>query len=60
MKGSAEMILKNEGTPLHLRDLVCSPGGTTIEGVKVLEKENFRDILENAIEASYKRNLELQ
>ncbi|MBQ8394779.1 MAG: hypothetical protein IJX49_04320 [Clostridia bacterium] len=39
---------------------VCSPGGTTIEGVKTLEQENLNGVVQDAVKASYKRTLELK
>ena len=39
---------------------MCSPGGTTIEGVKTLEKENLNAVIADAVKASYKRTLELK
>jgi len=49
--GSAKMILASEEHPFALIDRVCSPGGTTIEGISVLQKESFEAIINSAIEA---------
>ena len=38
--------------PAQLKDMVCSPGGTTIEGVKALEEGGFRGVLMEAVEAT--------
>lgn len=57
--GSAKLALESDMTPAQLREAVCSPGGSTIEGVKVFEKEGLRDITEKAVLASYYRNIEL-
>ncbi len=51
IKGSAEMILKSE-TPLDdLIKAVCSPGGTTIEAVRVFNESDFNDVVSRAMDA---------
>lgn len=57
--GAAKMVLQGEKEPAELRQNVCSPGGSTIEGVKSLEAEEFRAIVYRAIEKSYIRTKEL-
>lgn len=49
--GAGRMMLETGMTPKELIDSVCSPGGTTIEGVKVLENRGFDGIVKEAIEA---------
>ena len=45
--------------PTALCSAVCSPGGSTIAGVWVLEEKGLSDTVAAAIAASYKRNQEL-
>ncbi|MBQ9071397.1 MAG: pyrroline-5-carboxylate reductase [Clostridia bacterium] len=59
IRGSAIMALESGIDPKTLRENVCSPGGATIEGVKLLEKCGFSDSVSSAIDAAYKRTLEL-
>jgi pyrroline-5-carboxylate reductase len=49
--GAAKMILETGEHPGSLKDKVCSPGGTTIEAVYTLEKNNFRGSVISAMEA---------
>jgi pyrroline-5-carboxylate reductase len=48
----SSLMLKNEGNPAALREQVTTPGGATAEGLKVLYKHQFADILKQAIEAT--------
>ncbi|MDR0875437.1 MAG: pyrroline-5-carboxylate reductase [Clostridiales Family XIII bacterium] len=50
--GAARMALESGTDPLQLRLNVCSPGGTTIEAVKVLEEAGLTDIIEKAAAAA--------
>ena len=59
VKGSAAMILESGMHPAQLKDAVCSPGGTTIAGVKALEEGSFRGAAMDAVSKAYKRTLEL-
>jgi len=57
--GAAKMVLETGEHPVRLRDMVTSPGGTTIEGLHMLEKGNLRATLMNAVEAATLRSKEL-
>ncbi len=50
--GSAKLMLESEKHPAELKDMVCSPGGTTIEGVAKLEEKGFRDAVISAVRAA--------
>lgn len=57
--GSAGMVLQSGSHPAVLKDMVCSPAGTTIEGVAALEKNNFRNAVIEAVSAVCARSIEL-
>lgn len=57
--GGAEMVQNSEKPISELIMNVCSKGGTTIEAVKVLEENNFRGIVDKAVEACVNRSKEL-
>ncbi len=59
LAGAAGMVL-NGGHPGTLKDAVCSPGGTTIEGVKVLEERSLRGAVIDAVKAAYEKNAKLK
>ena len=50
--GAAEMVLQTGKHPGELKDMVTSPGGTTIAAISVLENGKLRATLMNAVEAS--------
>lgn len=57
--GSAKMILETGKHPGELKDMVCSPAGTTIAAVKVLEEKGFRSAVIEAMEACAEKNRSL-
>lgn len=57
--GSAKMVLETGKHPGELKDMVCSPAGTTIEAVRVLEKEGFRSAVIEAMKACVKKAQEM-
>jgi pyrroline-5-carboxylate reductase len=57
--GAAKYALGSDKDFTKLRKMVTSPGGTTIEGLKVLEDKGFYDILIDAVRAAAKRAEEL-
>ena len=59
LAGSAEMVLKGEHHPGELKDMVCSPAGSTIQGVRALEAGGFRGDIFEAVVAAYEKTKEL-
>jgi len=57
--GAARLCLEKEIPPGMLKDLVTSPGGTTIAGLHVLEEGGFRGLVMSAVEAAARRAREL-
>lgn len=59
VRGAAKM-LENNSAPLDkMIENVCSPGGSTIEGVKKLDEMKMEEAVSEAVAAAYKRNIEL-
>lgn len=57
--GSAQLVLQTDYHPGQLKDMVCSPGGTTIEGVKALEEGAFRASIMNAVDSCVQKSKQL-
>ena len=57
--GAGEMILESTETPEALRIAVCSPGGSTIEGVHALEQNGFRGAAMEAVIKAYEKTKQL-
>lgn len=58
-EGAARMVLESGKHPGELKDAVCSPGGTTIQGVRALEERSFRGAVMDAVIAAYEKTLKL-
>ncbi len=59
MAGTAEMALQTGAHPGALKDAVCSPGGSTIAGLRELEKGGFRSAAMECVIAAFQKNKEL-
>ncbi len=57
--GAARMVSESGEHPAQLRDKVTSPGGTTIAALHALEKEGFRGVVMDAVDAACRRSKEL-
>ena len=57
--GAGELVLSSGQHPGQLKDAVCSPGGSTIAGIRALENLGFRAAAMEAVIATYDRNKEL-
>ena len=59
ISGAAKLMQTSGKHPSILRDEVCSPGGSTIEGVRFLENNDFRDVVNGAVKASFDKTNKL-
>lgn len=59
MIGAAQLLLSTGQHPGVLKDAICSPAGSTIEGIRVLEEHGFRSAVTECVIAAYQRNKEL-
>ena len=57
--GSAKLVLESGKHPGELKDAVCSPGGSTIQGVRVLEEHGLRGAVMDAVLAAYDKTKEM-
>ena len=59
LEGTARLMLETNQHPGAMKDAVCSPGGSTIAGVRALEEGGLRAAAMNAVIAAHARNREL-
>ena len=57
--GSAKMVMDSGKHPMELCDMVCSPGGTTIEGVMALRELGFENAVHEAVRAAIDKDKKL-
>lgn len=60
MVGSARLVLESGKHPGALKDAVCSPAGSTIQGVRTLENAGFRGAVMEAVIAAYEKSKALR
>lgn len=58
--GAAKMVLESDKHPGELKDMVCSPGGSTIDGVYTLEMNNFRGTMMKTIRDATNKAIKLR
>ncbi len=59
LAGSAQLVLQSGQHPGALKDAVCSPNGSTIQGVRVLEERAMRGAVIDAVIATFEKNREM-
>lgn len=57
--GAAQMVESTKMSPSQLRDMVTSPGGTTLAGLAALDRAGFADTVKRAVDAATLRSQEL-
>ena len=57
--GASKLVLNSDKHPGELKDAVCSPGGSTIQGVRALEENSFRSAAIEAVIAAYEKTKSL-
>ena len=57
--GAAKLLAESKESPEALRNAVTSPGGTTAAALKILEENDFRKLMQKALEAAKERSIEL-
>jgi pyrroline-5-carboxylate reductase len=58
--GSGKLALETGRHPAELKDMVCSPGGTTIAGVMALEENGLRNAVIKSVTAAYDKTQEMK
>jgi len=59
VEGAAKLLLESGMHPGEMKDGVCSPGGTTIQGVRILEERGFRGAAMDAVIGAYEKTSSL-
>lgn len=59
MEGAAKLVLSTGQHPGQLKDAVCSPGGSTIQGVRVLEENGLRAAAMDCVIAAFEKSRKL-
>jgi len=57
--GSAKLFMESNKHPAELKDMVCTPGGTTIQGIHSLELNGFRGVVMDAIQVTTLKSLRM-
>ncbi|WDU84009.1 pyrroline-5-carboxylate reductase family protein [Caloramator sp. Dgby_cultured_2] len=58
--GSSKLLIETGKHPGELKDMVTSPAGTTIEGIRTLEEKGFRSAIIECVVNTYKKNLNIK